>query len=122
MEKIYYNKDGWVCDRYPYNLPIENDNRYIEVSDDIYENTLQCELGKSWRVVNGELKQDIYDNIVYQKEQVMREIASLKQELQYTKEDVEQITLFGMQRDDYEQKKARCVEIIERLRVLEKQI
>jgi len=122
MKKIYYNVQGWVCQRYPYDLPIENEALYIEVSDDIYENTLQCELGKSWRVVNGELKQDIYDNIVYQKEQVMHEIASLKQELQYTKEDVEQITLFGMQRDDYEQKKARCVEIIERLRVLEKQI
>ena len=122
MQKIFYNKDGWICQRYPYDLPIENEALYIEVSDNVYENTLQCETGKSWRVVNGELKQEIYDNTAYQKEQIMLEIGFLKREILKIKEDVEQVELLGMQRDDYEQKKARCVEIIERLRVLERQI
>ena len=28
MEKIYYNNNGWVCQRYPYDLPIENENQF----------------------------------------------------------------------------------------------
>lgn len=49
-------------------------------------------------------------------------IADLKQELSKLKEDVEQVDLFGMTRTDYEEKKARCREIITELRTLESQI
>lgn len=120
MERIYYNSDGWVCERIPQEIPIDNLNRYIEVSYEEYEKTLFADLGKAWRVVNGRLVQDIYDNSLYNEQQKMQEIMMLKQEIIKAKEDVEQVELFGMPRDDYEQKKARCVEIIERLRVLEK--
>ena len=61
MKKIYYNKDGWVCDRYPYNLPIEDDNMYIEVDKQTYNNTLYTKAGKAWRVVDGVLTNQIYD-------------------------------------------------------------
>lgn len=44
----------------------------------------------------------------------------LKEKLTKYKYDVEQVELFGMQRDDYELKKQRCIEIVERLRTLEK--
>ena len=122
MEKLYYNSQGWVCQRYPYDLEIENEQQYIEVTDDVYSQTMSCDVGKSWRVVNGELKQEIYDNEIYTKDQIEYEIADLKYEIAKIKEDVEQVELFGMQRDDYEQKKARCVEIILRLRTLEAQL
>lgn len=46
----------------------------------------------------------------------------LKQKLQKFKEDVEQVELFGMERADYEEKKAQCVQIIEELRALENQL
>lgn len=46
----------------------------------------------------------------------------LKIDLIKYKEDVEQVELFGMQRADYEQKKAQCVAIIEELRALETQL
>ena len=55
MEKIYYNENGWVCNRYPYDIQIDDENRYIEVDDETYLKTLQCEIGKSWRVIDGEL-------------------------------------------------------------------
>lgn len=44
------------------------------------------------------------------------ESQSLKSELQKIKEDVEQVELFGMERADYNIKKARCKDIITRLR------
>lgn len=47
-------------------------------------------------------------------------IQELKKTLVKYKEDVEQVELFGMQRDDYEEKKQECVNIILRLRELEK--
>lgn len=119
MEKIFYNQDGWVCNRYPYELPIVNNDLYIEVNEDTYRETLTCINGYAWRVVKGKLKQEIYDTKVYKEEQIHQEIYNLKDELQKYKEDVEQVELFGMERSDYTQKKARCVEIIQRLRVLE---
>lgn len=36
------------------------------------------------------------------------------------KYDVEQVDLFGMQRDDYEEKKALCAQLVRELRELEK--
>lgn len=119
MEKIYYNAQGWVCQRYPYDLPIENENLYIEVSEQEYEQTMSCNFGMAWRVVKGKLEQAVYDNNEYSKDQIQNEIAELKAEIIKVKEDVEQVELFGMERSDYTQKKARCVEIIQRLRVLE---
>ena len=119
MQKVYYNKDGWVCQRYPDFMPIENEALYIEVSDEAYNDTFGTVGGYAWRVVNGKLQQEIYDRTVYQINQTQNEIAELKAEIIKTKEDVEQVELFGMERSDYTQKKARCVEIIQRLRVLE---
>lgn len=49
-------------------------------------------------------------------------ITNLKDELEKYKEDVEQVELFGMSRDDYELKKSRCREIILELRLLENQL
>lgn len=119
MKKIFYNNQGWVCQRYPYDLPIENENLYIEVSEQEYEKTMSSNAGMAWRVVKGKLEQAVYDNKDYSKSQIEQEIATLKNEIAKIKEDVEQVELFGMERSDYTQKKARCVEIIQRLRVLE---
>ena len=55
----------------------------------------------------------------YDKEQQIRE---LKDQLQKYKEDVEQVDLFGMQRNDYQEKKQRCAEIVLQLRQLESEV
>lgn len=48
-------------------------------------------------------------------------IIELRHLLDKYKEDVEQVTLFGMERADFEEKKHKCQELIIRLRELEKQ-
>lgn len=70
------------------------------------------------------IKEPIYEQQVeyvdYTEEELIGfEIYDLKKEISKWKEDVEQVELFGMERADYEQKKARCAEIILRLRELE---
>lgn len=61
MKKIFYNENGWVCERYPYDIPIENLENFIEVEDDIFQKTMSCESYKAWRVVNGILKIEQYE-------------------------------------------------------------
>lgn len=53
-------------------------------------------------------------------ELALAEISRKKSILEKYKEDVEQVELFGMERDDYEEKKKICAEIILELRELEK--
>lgn len=49
-----------------------------------------------------------------------KQIAELKSQLIKYKEDVEQVDLFGMQREDYEEKKQLCANLVLQLRELEK--
>lgn len=61
--------------------------------------------------------------MTYEQEMTLRsQITMKKQLLQKYKEDVEQVELFGMQRDDYEEKKELCKSIILQLRELEEQL
>jgi hypothetical protein len=61
MEKIYYNKNGWVCERYPYDIPIDDETRFIEVDEDTYNQTLSCPSYQAWRVVKGQLVIEDYE-------------------------------------------------------------
>lgn len=78
MEKIYYNENGWVCKRYPYNIPIEDESRYIEVEDSVADETYSCKIGYSWRVTDGELEQAIYDNDAATKQKYTEELFELE--------------------------------------------
>ena len=78
MEKIYYNENGWVCERYPYDIPVEDDSRFIEVEDEVANKTYSCKIGYSWRVTDGELEQAIYDNDVATKQKYIEELAELE--------------------------------------------
>lgn len=60
MQTIHYNKDGWVCERFPYDIKIDNENRYIEVDEDQYHKTFSVDQDFSWRVVNGKLVVERY--------------------------------------------------------------
>ena len=57
-----------------------------------------------------------------EKYQINCRIQDLKLQIAKYKEDVEQVELFGMQRDDYEEKKEMCKNIILQLRELEAQL
>lgn len=95
-------------------------DKYTEAYDFAQENNLIIieiepdEKGRRFQIIN--IPQPT------EKELTLIEISQLKTELKKAKEDVEQVELFGMQRDDFEQKKSRCAEIVLRLRELEKQI
>ena len=78
MEKIYYNENGWVCERYPYDIPVEDDSRFIEVEDEVANKTYSCKIGYSWRVTDGELEQAIYDNDAATKQKHIEELAELE--------------------------------------------
>lgn len=61
--------------------------------------------------------------MTYEQEMTLRsQITMKKQLLQKYKEDVEQVELFGMQREDYEEKKELCKKIVLELRQLEAQL
>lgn len=57
-----------------------------------------------------------------QLQEIGSRINELKHQILKYKEDVEQVELFGMQRDDYEEKKEMCKNIILELRELEAQL
>ena len=80
MIKIYYDENGWVCNRYPYDIPITDENRFIEVDDELYANTLSCEQYYAWRVVDGKLQIDRYEETP-QQELYLQEYNNLKQQL-----------------------------------------
>lgn len=79
MQKIYYNNDGWICDRYPTNFEISSETKYIEVSDDDYQKTFAVGGGYHWRVKNNELICDIFDQSVLDKQELENELNALLQ-------------------------------------------
>lgn len=47
MVKIYYNNTSKIiCNRYPSNVPVDDNCSYIEVEDKIFEETLLVDYGK----------------------------------------------------------------------------
>ena len=56
---IYINKDGWVCDRFPYDLNDREEE--IPVSEDEYFMTFTCPQYYAWRVVDGKLECQQYE-------------------------------------------------------------
>ena len=85
MVKIYYNKSGDVCNRYPNNYPIDDENRYIEVSEEDEEKTLGAPLGMKWHIDNGVLvlvdDQEMKNSEEYKHMMKENQLAELKQYL-----------------------------------------
>ena len=59
MPILEYDKDGWICTEFPYKItdPVGS----IEVTNEQYEMTCYGKAYYAWRVVNGELVQDLYE-------------------------------------------------------------
>ena len=90
----------------------------IEITDEEFD-YLFCEQakGKEIKVKDGRLVAE--EHVVTEKEKALIEIERLKIQLEKYKEDVEQVELFGMEREDYIQKRQECANIILQLRELE---
>ena len=78
MMIIEYDKNGWVCFRYPYDLdePVGE----LEVSEEQFEKTMSCPTHYAWRVVNGGLVCEQYEEIP-EKEADYKEYKSLLAQL-----------------------------------------
>lgn len=59
---------------------------------------------------------------IKQRFELETQINAKKKLLNKYREDVEQVDLFGMSREDYESKKVLCIQLVTELRVLEKQL
>ena len=59
--KIYYNSDGWVCERYPHDLSIDNKKRFLKADEKTFNRTLEADVHFAWRVVDGELSHERYE-------------------------------------------------------------
>ena len=105
-EELMYKREDLVKPPYFYQI-VEVDDKYADCiySDfDCTDDTFVFNLAKyNKRKTNAEN---------------LKKIAELKLELVPIKEDVEQVELFGMVRDDYEEKKQRCAEIVNEIRTL----
>ena len=56
MKKVYYDKKtGYLCNRYPKDIEKTDDSLFIEVEDELEEQTYYVEYGKFWKVVDGSL-------------------------------------------------------------------
>lgn len=102
-----YRKDNAVA---TYQL----DDTWEEFEDELIETPIGTQL-KSYT------KKAEYKKRVAKQEKINR-IAELKKQIVKYKEDVEQVELFGMERQDYEEKKQLCVQIIQELKELEAEL
>ena len=56
MKKVYYDKKtGYLCNRYPKDIEKTEDSPFIEVEDELEEQTYAVEYGKFWKVIDGSL-------------------------------------------------------------------
>ena len=77
MKKIYYDKEtGYLCNRYPKDIEKTDNSPFIEVEDDIEDQTYCVDYGKVWKVVNGSLVID--DDIETQETQEYKDFIKIK--------------------------------------------
>ena len=81
MKTIQYDKDGWVCFRYPYDLTEVAGE--IDVDEAIASKTYSCSEHYAWRVVNGEVVKERYEETP-RKEEIEDRIRELKHNLENT--------------------------------------
>ena len=91
-------------------MSYEEQEGYDSVSDDLYLDMLF--LVKQ----NGKIS---VDTMAKMQAENTPQIFRLKSELEKIKEDIEQVLMFHMQRDDLPEKQARAAEIVNEIRILE---
>ena len=88
----------------------------------------QAELEKYEEITEEEFaeltKPKVYvpSEVEFAKQAKMKFIAEKKAILVKYREEVEQVSLVGMEREDFEEKKEACKALVEKLRVLEKEV
>jgi len=96
--KIHYNEDGWVCQRYPQDLPIEDEERYIEVGEEEFIKSLSTNTHFAWRIVDGELVNEQYQEIP--EGEIKERLREERKELLDAFDKWEKAVLRGREEDD----------------------
>lgn len=70
MFKINYDEEGWIC-----RTPEQKENQYqfIEVDEDDYLKTLCCNQYCEWRVVDGQLVEQQFEEKIYTVDERLQE-------------------------------------------------
>lgn len=113
--KIYYNEDGWVLDRYPYEEFHSKKSPFIEVDEDTYERTLSTDEGCRWRVSDGKLSEEVYDQRIIDEIERLNEVIRLKDYLCDTDYVVSKLNEAKLESEnEFEALKLRYADVLER--------
>lgn len=113
--KIYYNKDGWVLDRYPYEEFHSKKSMFIEVDEATYERTLSTNEGFRWRVSDGKLSEEVYDQRIIDEIERLNEIMRLKDYLCDTDYVISKLNEAKLESEnEFEALKLRYADVLER--------
>lgn len=117
---LYYQKaTGYICEQLPHFIERDDTSLSIEVSDEIYNQTLCCDLGKIWAVKDGQVVMiddpDVDSIPGYKKSKLETEKQNLQNYLIST--DYIVIKLYDTKiydEDSYESEKTKYLEILEK--------
>ena len=133
MKKVYYDKKtGYLCNRYPKDIEKTEDSPFIEVEDDIEEQTYAVEYGKFWKVVDGSLvigddietqatqeyKNYIKDNLICEYKQYLNDTDYVITKLNEAK--IEDEDLFNSLKEKYAEVLTKRKEMRAKINELEK--
>jgi hypothetical protein len=74
---IYYNIDGWICERYPYLFDKSTSVGSLEVNEEEYNKTLISNAYYAWRIVDGKLVNEQYEEKIWTVEERLQERINL---------------------------------------------
>lgn len=119
--KIYYDAStGYLCDRYPKDIPHTEDSPFIEASEEEAGETMSVEYGKFWAVSNGKLEivddTDVINTDEFKDYQKRTEIAQNKKYLNDTDYVVAKLqeSMISDTKEEYEALRNSYAEILEK--------
>lgn len=128
MQRLYYKQsNGYLCNRYPYDLVQEEGDPYIEVEESVYDETFSCEWGKSWAVINNELTvvddMGIQNSVEYKENVRATKIMDLKDYLRETDYVVLKLNELYMSEDPaYEATRKKYADILNERKIARAEI
>lgn len=126
--KIHYQKEtGIVCERYPKDVPITDDCLEMEITDDEYQQTLQCDYGRMWAVKDGSLvvidDEEIINSTEYKKYLLNAQLMQYKSYLSDTDYVISKLNELKLEdEDEYETEKANYADVLAKRKEARKKI
>lgn len=126
--KIHYQKEtGIVCERYPKDVPITDDCLEMEITDDKYQQTLQCDYGRIWAVKDDSLvvidDEEIINSTEYKKYLLNAQLMQYKSYLSDTDYVISKLNELKLEdEDEYETEKANYADVLVKRKEARKKI